>query len=332
MAEVGQGRRAPERHHLGRGTARSAGPAAADLRAPLAPPPPRARSILGTRPPERSGRSAIAMTHRQRQSRRRRRGGGHSKVLLALRRTRHHMRHRRAVAGRLRARDRGHRARPERAEAERQGRELGDLRRRRLAARLRALGHGPHGGPLARHPGRRSGAPRWPSRTSASTSTRAWTTTRSSAPASATSSPARPCRAARRSPSSSCAPSTSRTRSATSPRKIREAKLASELEDERSKTWILHNYLNDIPYGTVGGRTAIGVEAAAVTFFAKHARELTLGRGGPARRPAAGALAVQPVPQPQRRAGPAQRGARPDGRERLHHEAEADAASAARSA
>ena len=60
------------------------------------------------------------------------------------------------------------------------------------------------------------------------------------------------------------------------PRKIREAKLASELENEHSKTWILHNYLNDIPYGTVGGRTAIGVEAAAVTFFSKHARDLDL--------------------------------------------------------
>ena len=59
-------------------------------------------------------------------------------------------------------------------------------------------------------------------------------------------------------------------------RKIREAKLASELEDEHSKTWILHNYLNTVPYGTVGGRTAIGVEAAAVTFFDKHAKNLTL--------------------------------------------------------
>jgi penicillin-binding protein 1A len=59
-------------------------------------------------------------------------------------------------------------------------------------------------------------------------------------------------------------------------RKIREAKLASELEEERSKQWILENYLNDVPYGTVGGRTAIGVEAAAETFFDKHARELTL--------------------------------------------------------
>jgi penicillin-binding protein 1A len=59
-------------------------------------------------------------------------------------------------------------------------------------------------------------------------------------------------------------------------RKIREAKLASELEDKHSKTWVLHNYLNAVPYGTVGGRTAIGVEAAAVTFFSKHAKDLRL--------------------------------------------------------
>jgi penicillin-binding protein 1A len=59
-------------------------------------------------------------------------------------------------------------------------------------------------------------------------------------------------------------------------RKIREAKLASELEEKHSKTWVLHNYLNSVPYGTVGGRTAIGVEAAAVTFFNKHARRLRL--------------------------------------------------------
>jgi penicillin-binding protein 1A len=59
-------------------------------------------------------------------------------------------------------------------------------------------------------------------------------------------------------------------------RKIREAKLASELEEEHSKTWILENYLNSVPYGTVDGRTAIGVEAAAVTFFDKHAKNLDL--------------------------------------------------------
>ncbi len=59
-------------------------------------------------------------------------------------------------------------------------------------------------------------------------------------------------------------------------RKIREAKLASELEKEHSKTWILRGYLNSVPYGTVNGRTAIGVEAASSTFFNKHARNLTL--------------------------------------------------------
>ncbi len=59
-------------------------------------------------------------------------------------------------------------------------------------------------------------------------------------------------------------------------RKIREAKLASELEEEHSKQWILKNYLNDVPFGTIDGRTAIGVEAAAETYFDKHARELEL--------------------------------------------------------
>jgi penicillin-binding protein 1A len=59
-------------------------------------------------------------------------------------------------------------------------------------------------------------------------------------------------------------------------RKIREAKLASELEKDHTKRWILRGYLNSVPYGTVGGRTAIGVEAAAETFFDKHTRDLTL--------------------------------------------------------
>ncbi|MDQ4130244.1 MAG: transglycosylase domain-containing protein, partial [Actinomycetota bacterium] len=59
-------------------------------------------------------------------------------------------------------------------------------------------------------------------------------------------------------------------------RKIREARLASELEQRRSKTWILREYLNSVPYGTVGGRTAIGIEAAAQTFFSKHAKDLTV--------------------------------------------------------
>jgi penicillin-binding protein 1A len=59
-------------------------------------------------------------------------------------------------------------------------------------------------------------------------------------------------------------------------RKIREAKMADELEKLHSKQWILHEYLNDVPYGTVDGRTALGIEAAALTFFSRHAKDLTL--------------------------------------------------------
>jgi penicillin-binding protein 1A len=59
-------------------------------------------------------------------------------------------------------------------------------------------------------------------------------------------------------------------------RKIREAKLASELESEHTKTWILDQYLNTAPYGTVGGQSAMGMQAAAQTFFAKNAQDLDL--------------------------------------------------------
>jgi penicillin-binding protein 1A len=59
-------------------------------------------------------------------------------------------------------------------------------------------------------------------------------------------------------------------------RKIKEAKLADELESERSKSWILDTYLNSVPYGTVAGRSAIGIEAASRMFFDKPARKLKL--------------------------------------------------------
>jgi penicillin-binding protein 1A len=59
-------------------------------------------------------------------------------------------------------------------------------------------------------------------------------------------------------------------------RKVREAKLASELEDEHPKHWILTSYLNNVPYGTVNGETAVGIEAAAEIFFSKQAQDLTL--------------------------------------------------------
>jgi penicillin-binding protein 1A len=59
-------------------------------------------------------------------------------------------------------------------------------------------------------------------------------------------------------------------------RKIREAKLAEELEDEHSKEWILDKYLDSIPYGTVGGQSAIGIKAAAKIFFSKDLKDLNL--------------------------------------------------------
>jgi penicillin-binding protein 1A len=63
-------------------------------------------------------------------------------------------------------------------------------------------------------------------------------------------------------------------------RKIIEAHLANDLESKhpglRGKDWILTKYLNTSPYGTNNGATAIGVEAAAETYFSKHAHDLTL--------------------------------------------------------
>lgn len=55
-------------------------------------------------------------------------------------------------------------------------------------------------------------------------------------------------------------------------RKIKEAILSIELEIKYSKDEILGFYLNQVPYGS----NAYGIEAAAITFFEKHARDLTL--------------------------------------------------------
>ncbi len=63
-------------------------------------------------------------------------------------------------------------------------------------------------------------------------------------------------------------------------RKIREAKQAEDLENlhpgVEGKKWILTKYLNSVPYGTVGGQTAVGIQAAARIFFDKPAERLTL--------------------------------------------------------
>jgi penicillin-binding protein 1A len=59
-------------------------------------------------------------------------------------------------------------------------------------------------------------------------------------------------------------------------RKIKEAALAEELFKQHNRRWILNTYLNTAPYGTNEGQTALGVEAAAQTYFNKPAEELNL--------------------------------------------------------
>jgi penicillin-binding protein 1A len=60
--------------------------------------------------------------------------------------------------------------------------------------------------------------------------------------------------------------------------KIVQAKLAEQLEGQHSKQWILNSYLNDVPYGTVGGQTAYGVAAASQIFFDKPVQKLSLAQ------------------------------------------------------
>src|ERR1700693_279454 len=60
--------------------------------------------------------------------------------------------------------------------------------------------------------------------------------------------------------------------------KIIEAKLALDYEKVHGKRSILTSYLNSVPYGTVGGQTAIGVQAAARIFFDKPASQLSLAQ------------------------------------------------------
>ena len=55
-------------------------------------------------------------------------------------------------------------------------------------------------------------------------------------------------------------------------RKVREAYIAIQMEKEYTKDQILNMYLNTIYYGN----GAYGIEAASITYFNKHASELTL--------------------------------------------------------
>jgi penicillin-binding protein 1A len=59
-------------------------------------------------------------------------------------------------------------------------------------------------------------------------------------------------------------------------RKVKEAVIGERLSNKMSKREILADYLNTVPYGTVGGQTAFGVQAAARMFFDRPASKLNL--------------------------------------------------------
>ena len=74
-------------------------------------------------------------------------------------------------------------------------------------------------------------------------------------------------------------------------RKVKEAILAAEITRRYDKDTILRIYLNEIYYGNL----AYGIEAAAETYFGKHAKDLTLAQASMLAGSAAGARVLRSV-------------------------------------
>ena len=96
------------------------------------------------------------------------------------------------------------------------------------------------------------------------------------------------------------------TKERTFARKIREAKLAEELENVHSKRGSSRATSTTCRTGRSGGQTAIGVQAGRADVLRQAGQGPHARRVGAARRPAAGAVALQPVlrtaPRPARAA------------------------------
>ncbi len=101
--------------------------------------------------------------------------------------------------------------------------------------------------------------------------------------------------------------------------KVDEAKLAIEYNKHHSKQSILTDYLNSVTYGTVEGRTALGVEAAARIFFDKSPYQLDLQQQALLAGLPQAPSEYNPFLYPDSGAPAAQRGAGQDGRTALHH-------------
>ena len=98
-------------------------------------------------------------------------------------------------------------------------------------------------------------------------------------------------------------------------RKLREIVLAVQVERLYPKEQILELYLNQVYYGN----QAYGVEAAALSYFGKHAKRPQPRRSLAAGGPGAAPQPLRPGAEPQGGAGPAERRAGRDGALRAGH-------------
>ena len=96
-------------------------------------------------------------------------------------------------------------------------------------------------------------------------------------------------------------------------RKIKELRLAIQVENKMPKDQILAGYLNAAFFGTFFGNQAVGVGAAAERYFDTTAAKLTLPQAALLAGMVENPSADNPVTEPGGRAAPAQRGAGPDG-------------------
>ena len=102
-------------------------------------------------------------------------------------------------------------------------------------------------------------------------------------------------------------------------RKLIEAHLADDLFEKHDRDWILTQYLNTAPYGTVEGQTAVGAEAAAQTYFSKPAKDLDLTEAALIAGLPQAPSEYNPFLDPKAAIEAPQRGAAGDGGTGLHH-------------
>ncbi len=87
------------------------------------------------------------------------------------------------------------------------------------------------------------------------------------------------------------------------------------LDKARSKDWILAQYMNQVYYGN----HAYGIEAAAQTYFSKHARDLNLAESALLAGLPQAPSVYDPFKNPRAALARAERRAAGDARQRRHH-------------